>query len=60
MSRLLEILGRGMTVDTADLIWHWLNVAEPLKNDNESSQLQQLDKVIELMGNRKAAKAVSF
>jgi tetratricopeptide (TPR) repeat protein len=54
MSRLLEILGRGMTVDTADLIWHWLNVAEPLKNDNESSQAQQLNKVIELMGNRKA------
>ena len=54
MSRLLEILGRGMTVDTADLIWHWLNVAEPLKNDNEPSQIQQLDKVIKLMGNRKA------
>jgi tetratricopeptide (TPR) repeat protein len=54
MSRLLEILGRGMTVDTAELIWHWLNVAEPLKNDNESSQAQQLNKVIELMGNRKA------
>ncbi|MFA5251145.1 MAG: tetratricopeptide repeat protein [Phycisphaerae bacterium] len=45
MSRLLEILGRGMTVDTADLIWRWLN--------NESSQIPQLDKVIELMGNRK-------
>ncbi|MDD5063348.1 MAG: tetratricopeptide repeat protein [Phycisphaerae bacterium] len=45
MSRLLEILGRGMTVDTTELIWHWLN--------NESSQIQQLDKIIELMGTRK-------
>ena len=59
MSRLLEILGRGMTVDTADLIWHWLNVVEllpvaELKDDSESAQLQRLDKVIELMGNRKA------
>jgi tetratricopeptide (TPR) repeat protein len=57
MSKLLEILGRGMTVDTAELIWHWLDSAEPLKNDNESSQAQQLNKVIELMGNRKAGTA---
>ena len=57
MSRLLEILGRGMTVDTADLIWHWLNVVELLKDDSESAQLRQLDKVTELMGNRKVETA---
>jgi tetratricopeptide (TPR) repeat protein len=54
MSRLLEILGRGMTVDTADLIWHWLDVTEPPKDDTESAQLRQLNKITELMGNKKA------
>ena len=62
MSRLLEILGKGMTVDTADLIWDWLNAVEllpvaELKDDSESAQLQRLDKVIELMGNRKVETA---
>jgi tetratricopeptide (TPR) repeat protein len=53
MSRLLEILGRGMTVDTADLIWHWLKVTEPPKDSCEAEQVQQLNKVIELMGSKK-------
>ena len=53
MSRLLEILGRAMTVDTADLIWHWLNVVKPLKGDSEPAQEQRLDKIIELIGNMK-------
>lgn len=57
MSRLLEILGRGMTVDTADLIWHWLNVTKPPKDGNDSLQTQQLNKVIELMSNRKVETA---
>lgn len=54
MSRLLEILGRGMTVDTADLIWHWLDVTELPKDDTKSAQLRQLNKITELMGNKKA------
>ena len=45
MSQLLEILGRAITVDTAELIWHWLNAV-----NKESNQYQQLNKVIELMG----------
>lgn len=53
MSRLLEILGRGMTADTADLIWHWLNVTGPSKDNNISPQQQQLNKIIELMSCRK-------
>src|SRR4030042_1634389 len=56
MSRLLEILGRGMTVDTADLIWHWLNITAP-KDGNDSLQIQQLNKVIGLMGNKKVEAA---
>lgn len=50
MSRLLEILGRAITFDTADLIWHWLNTVKLPKEDGVSSGYQQLDKVIELMG----------
>ena len=53
MSRLLEILGRAMTVDVADLIWHWFGVVQALKDDGASGQNRQLDKVIELMGDKK-------
>jgi len=53
MSRLLEILGRAITVDTTDLIWHWLNTVNLLKDDGESGQAEQINKIIELMGQRK-------
>jgi len=53
MSRLLEILGRAITIDTADLIWHWLNVAQPGRADSDNAQLQQLGKVIDLLGDKK-------
>jgi tetratricopeptide (TPR) repeat protein len=49
MSRLLEILGRAITVDTADLIWHWLNAVGLPTDDNESTQYRHLNKTIELM-----------
>jgi len=53
MSRLLEILGRAITVDTADLIWHWLNLTGfPAEND-QSPRYQQMQKTIELMGGMK-------
>lgn len=53
MSRLLEILGRAITVDTADLIWHWLNVVNLPGDDSGSAQYHQLQKAIELMGDRR-------
>ncbi len=53
MSKLLEIFGRGMTVDTAELIWDWLNAAVFCENQSEAAQTHQLDKVIELMAARK-------
>ena len=53
MSRLLEILGGAMTVDTADLIWHWLNIAELWEYDGESTQAQQLNKITKLMSDMK-------
>ena len=57
MSQLLEILGRAMTVDTADLIAHWLNAVQLPEDDSESAQAQPLNKVIELMNDRKAEAA---
>jgi len=53
MSMLLEILGRAITVDTADLIWHWLGTVRLFEANSKPEQVQWLDEVIELMGNRK-------
>ena len=53
MSRLLEILGRAISVDTADLIWHWLNAVRLPTGDNESASSRQLDKAVELMSEMK-------
>jgi len=58
MSRLLEILGRAITVDTADLIWHWLDEVRTSKDDSESPQYQQLNEIIELVGDMKTDAAV--
>jgi len=57
MSRLLEIFGRAITVDTADLIWHWLNVVELPTDETQAPQLHQLNKIIELIGDRKTEAA---
>jgi tetratricopeptide (TPR) repeat protein len=49
MSRLLEIFGRAITVDTADLIWHWLDIHQQhTKASRDFPQYQQLSKVIKL------------
>jgi len=53
MSQLLEILGRAITIDTADLIWHWLNTVRIPADSSKPTQYQQLNKVIELMGDLK-------
>jgi len=47
MSRLLEILGRAITVDTADLIWHWLSAVQRSNGSNSPAE-EQLEKVVEL------------
>jgi tetratricopeptide (TPR) repeat protein len=49
MSQLLEILGRGMTVDAADLIWHWFNSVQLFETESEAVQYQQLSKIIASM-----------
>jgi len=53
MSQLLEILGRAITIDIADLIWHWLSTAELSKDDSQSARYSQLNEAIELIGVRK-------
>ena len=53
MSMLLEILGRAITVDTADLIWHWLSTVRLFEANSKPQQVQWLDEVIKLMGKRK-------
>ncbi len=50
MSQLLEILGRAITIDIADLIWHWLNAAKLPKDDSQTARYSQLNKAIELIG----------
>ncbi len=53
MSQLFEILGRAITIDTADLIWHWLNTARIPKHNSDSMWCQPLNKIIDLMGDMK-------
>jgi tetratricopeptide (TPR) repeat protein len=53
MSKLLEIFGRAITVDTADLIWHWLDAVRPREQEADWPQYQQLNNVIELIADGK-------
>ena len=53
MSRLLEILGGGLSFDVAELIWNWLDISRPPNSGGESTLPEQLNKVIELIKNRK-------
>jgi tetratricopeptide (TPR) repeat protein len=53
MSTLLEILGRAITVDTTDLIRYWLDAVKLPKDNSEPAQYQQLNKIIELLGDSK-------
>jgi len=54
MSTLLEIFGRAITIDTADLIWHWLNADKCPKEAHKHTHDQQLlNNAIELIGQMK-------
>lgn len=52
MSNLLEILGRAITVDAADLIWHWLDTVKGA-GDGDAAQAAQINDIIKLMDRRK-------
>ena len=53
MSRLLEILGAGIAIDTAELIWHWLDTVRLSPEDCQSSRYRQLNEAVELIRDRK-------
>ena len=53
MSKTLEILGRAMAIDTADLIWHWLDTVTFCDAADQSEQYNQLKSIIELAAEEK-------
>lgn len=53
MSGLLEIFGRAIAVDTADLIWHWLDGRRERQSESPSLQERHLDHVVNLIGDSK-------
>jgi len=57
MNGLLEILGRAITVDTSDLIWHWLNEQRPPEGHTESVRQHHLNHIVDLMGDGKLGDA---
>jgi len=57
MSKLLEIFGKAITVDTADLIWHWLNAVKAKPQGPGGTQYDDLEEVVDLLGNMDLDKA---
>jgi len=57
MGGLLEILGRAITVDTPELIWHWLNERRQAQADAEMPENRRLNHIIDLMGQGKFSEA---
>ncbi len=52
MSKLLEIFGRAITVDTADLIWHWFNVLKSHGAGGSPRDFGELEEALDLLGER--------
>jgi tetratricopeptide (TPR) repeat protein len=57
MGGLLEILGRAITVDTPDLIWHWLVERRQAESEADLPENRHLDHILDLMGHGKFAEA---
>ena len=57
MSKLLEIFGKAITVNTPDLIWHWLNAVSV--RDESLVDVRQSDfiEIIDLLGKNELGKA---
>ena len=53
MSQLLEIFGRAITVDTSDLILHWLNAVTLSSADEESIHHHHLNAAMQFMEQKK-------
>ncbi|MEJ5259508.1 MAG: tetratricopeptide repeat protein [Anaerohalosphaeraceae bacterium] len=52
MSKLLEIFGKAITVDTAELIWHWLMTIRTQHQPAPPPWQAELDGVLEQLGRR--------
>jgi len=57
MSKLLEVFGRAITVNPADLIWHWLNAVKIKTRPDHDLQYDYFEEIIELIGNLQLDKA---
>jgi tetratricopeptide (TPR) repeat protein len=54
MGQLLQILGRGVEVEAAELIWQWLEQAAQTLRGSDPAQAEMLEKVISSPGKKKA------
>ena len=57
MIGLLGVLGRAITIDTPELIWHWLDEHRRKRGEASSAQDRHLDQIIDLMGENRTAAA---
>ncbi len=55
MSKLLEIFGKGISVDTTEILWHWLNT---ILSGNETSEASgRLNPILDHLANRELVPA---
>lgn len=59
MSKLLEIFGKGITIDTVELVWNWLLAQEKLQPGQIQGENPQksIGRVVELLADRKIEQA---
>lgn len=57
MSKLFEIFGKGITIDTTELIWHWLMTVRTQHQPAPPPWQQELDQVLEHMAVYKLCEA---
>ncbi len=50
MSKLLEIFGKAVTVNTADLIWYWLSAVRGGSDDQDDLRTADFNEIVELIG----------
>ncbi|MBC8393381.1 MAG: tetratricopeptide repeat protein [Deltaproteobacteria bacterium] len=55
MSKLLEIFGKGISVDTAEILWHWLNTV--LTGNEMSEASGRLNPILDHLANRELVPA---
>jgi protein O-GlcNAc transferase len=50
MSKLFEIFGKAITVNTSDLIWHWLNAVTVRDQSKVDVRQSDFEEIIDLLG----------